>query len=171
MEKPRYGYARQMARRVLKDCSITEPPVDLKHILDKQGYEYIEVDTFPKKVDALFVETDGACYFAVNACHHLHRRRFSVAHELGHILLKHNLSYYETDISIDNPPTSQTHTSTESAFEKEAHAFAGELLIPLEMLKKEFGRTQEINVLAKKFLVSRDAMGVAISIHMRSLYK
>jgi len=90
MEKPRYGYARQMARKVLKDCGVTEPPVDLKQILDKHGYEYLEVDTFPKKVDALFVETDGGCYFAVNASQHLHRKRFSVAHEFGHILLKHN---------------------------------------------------------------------------------
>lgn len=171
MDKPRYSYARQVARKVLKDCRITELPVDLEHILDKQGFEYLEVDTFPKKVDALFIETDGAYYFAINSCHHLHRKRFSVAHELGHILLRHNLSYYGNDISIDNPPTSQTHTSAEGAFEKEANAFAGELLIPLDMLKKEFSLTPEIDILAKKFLVSQDAMGVAISINMRSLYK
>jgi Zn-dependent peptidase ImmA (M78 family) len=171
MEKPRYGYARQMARKVLKDCGITAPPVDLIQILDKHGYEYLEVDTFPKKVDALFVETDGGCYFAVNAKHHLHRKRFSVAHEFGHILLKHNVSYYGAEISIDNPPTDQTHTAAEDGFEKEANAFAGELLVPLDMLKKEFSLTPEIDVLAKKFLVSQAAMGVAISTNMRSLYK
>ncbi len=171
MEKPRYGYARQMARKVLKDCGITEPPVDLQRLLEKQGYEYLEVDTFPKKVDALFVETDDACYFAVNSCHHLHRKRFSVAHEFGHILLKHNVGYYDSDISIDNPLDAQSHNSSEDAFEKEANAFAGELLIPLDMLKKEFGKTPEIGVLAGAFLVSQDAMAVAISNHMRSLYK
>jgi Zn-dependent peptidase ImmA (M78 family) len=171
MEKPRYGYARQMARKVLKDCGITEPPVDLEYLLEKQGYEYLEVDTFPKKVDALFVETAGSCYFAVNGCHHLHRKRFSVAHEFGHILLKHNVGYYDTEISIDTPPEAQYHTNAEDAFEKEANAFAGELLIPLDMLKKEFGRSPEIPVLAKLFLVSQDAMAVAISNNMRSLYK
>ena len=171
METPRYGYARKMARKILKDCRIAEPPVDVKCILEKQGYEYIEVDTFPKNVDALFIETDTACYFAVNSKHHLHRKRFSVAHELGHILLKHSVGYYDAEISIDNPPTFQTHTSAEDGFEKEANAFAGELLIPLDMLKKEFGPTPDIGVLAKKFLVSKAAMGVAVSTNMRSLYK
>lgn len=171
MTKPRYGYARQMARKVLKDCGITKPPVDVQYLLEKRGYEYLEVDTFPKKVDALFIETDGACYCAVNSCHHLHRKRFSVAHEFGHILLKHNVGYYDSNISIDNPPEVQSHTSSEEAFEKEANAFAGELLIPLDMLKKEFGKTPEIDVLSRTFLVSHAAMAVAISKHMRSLYK
>jgi len=155
----------------LKDCGIKEPPIDLKQLLEKQGYDYIEVDTFPKKVDALFIETGNECYFAVNSCHHLHRKRFSVAHEFGHIYLKHNLCYYDIGITIDNPPEDLTHHSSEDAFEKEANAFAGELLIPLEMLKKEFSKTPEIQPLANTFLVSQQAMGAAISNHMRSLYK
>jgi hypothetical protein len=47
MEKPRYAYARQMAKKVLKDCRIKEPPVDLEKILGEKGYNYIEVDHFP----------------------------------------------------------------------------------------------------------------------------
>jgi Zn-dependent peptidase ImmA (M78 family) len=87
LEKPRYGYAKKMARKVLKECGIKRPPVDLEIILKKQGYEYLEVDTFPKKVDALFIETETACYFAVNSCHHMHRKRFSVAHEFESTLI------------------------------------------------------------------------------------
>lgn len=171
MEKARVGYAREMARKVLKDCWITEPPVDLKAILDKKRYEYLEVDNFLDNIDALFIENYGVLYFAVNSRHHPHRQRFSLAHELGHILLNHSLDYYEEDISLDNPPTVKAHTSTEKAFETEANTFAGELLVPLEMLKKEFNETTDIAVLAKKFFVSQQVMGIAISNHMKSLYK
>ena len=173
MERARKGYARKMARNVLKDCGITELPVDLKKILDQKGYKYIEVDTFLDNIDAIFLknENDGKIFACVNASHHLHRQRFSLAHEFGHILLNHDLNYYRSYITIDNPPTTKTHTATEAAFETEANNFAGELLVPLEMLKREFKKTNEIKELSKKFLVSQQVVGIAISTHMQSLYK
>ena len=171
MEKARVGYARQMARKVLSDAKIVELPVDLKILLEKKGYEYLEVDSFLDSIDALFLKEDGVFYAAVNAKHHPNRQRFSLAHELGHILLNHNPSYYNPGVSLDNPPTSQTHTSAEKMFEQEANAFAGELLVPLEMLKKEFKKTKDVGELSKTFFVSSAVMTIAISNHMSQLYK
>lgn len=173
MEGARKGFARQMARKVLKDCGITEPPVDLTEVLEKKGYNYIEVDTFLKDIDALFLkdEEDGQIYAAVNANHHLHRQRFSLAHEFGHILLNHDLNYYRADVTIDKPPTVKAHALAESVFETEANNFAGELLVPLEMLKKEFKETNDLKGLSKRFLVSQHVISIAISTHMQSLYK
>lgn len=173
MEKPRYGYARQMARKVLADCKVVSPPIDLKPILSQKGYEYIEVDNFLDNVDALFLrdESDGKIYAAVNANHHVHRQRFSLAHEFGHILLNHDLNYYRTYITIDDPPTEKTHTAAEGAFETEANNFAGELLVPLEILKEEFKKTTDLKQLAKVFWVSQHVVSIAVSTHMSSLYK
>ena len=88
MDKPRYGFARQMARKVLKECCCTSLPVDLAPILKKKGFEYIEVDSFLDDVDALFLrdEDDGKTYAAVNANHHVHRQGLSsafIAEEVG----------------------------------------------------------------------------------------
>lgn len=173
MDKPRYGYARQLARKILNDCRAFAPPVDLKPILAKKGYEYIEVGTFLDNVDALFLrdESDGKIYAAVNANHHVHRQRFSLAHELGHILMNHDLNYYRPYITIDDPPTVKTHADAESGFEKEANTFAGELLVPLEMLKKEFKKTTDIAQLSKIFWVSPQVASIAVSNHMSSLFK
>lgn len=173
MDKPRYGFARQMARKVLKDCGCNRFPVDIEPILSKKGYEYIEVDTFLDDVDALFLrnEDDGKIYAAVNATHHVHRQRFSLAHEFGHILMNHDLNYYRTYITIDDPPTEKIHTGAEANFEKEANAFAGELLVPLEGLKKEFKKTNDIKKLSNFFWVSQQVVSIAVSNHMNSLFK
>ena len=173
VEKSRIGYARRMARKVLEDFGISEPPVNLASVLDRKGYGYVEVHTFLDNVDALFLrnEDDGKVYAAVNANHHVHRQRFSLAHEFGHILLNHDLNYYRPYITIDNPPTEKTHTSAESAFETEANSFAGELLVPLEMLKREFKKTNDLKVLSRVFWVSQQVVSIAISNHFNSLFK
>lgn len=169
MEKSRIGFARDMARKLLKDSGITKPPVDLKVILHSKGYEYLEIDSFLNDIDAIFLNKDGRIYAAVNAKHHVYRQRFSLAHEFGHILLRHDVTYYKSDASLDNPPTEKSH-SAGSPFEAEANAFAGELLVPLDMLKMEFKKTKDVQELSKKFLVSKEVIGIAISNHMKSLY-
>lgn len=171
MEGSRKGFARQMARKVLKDCGISKPPIDLKLILKEKGYEYIEVDTFMDSVDALFLENEGSIYAAVNSKHHIHRQRFSLAHELGHILLNHNLDYYSVEISLDNPPSEKKHTGAERAYETEANNFAGELLVPLELLKKEFKKNPDLKSISKAFWVSEQVASIAVSNHMSQLYK
>lgn len=170
MEKARIGFAREIARKLLKDNGIKRPPVDLKTILNKKGYTYLEMDNFMDNIDAIFLNKDDRIYAAVNAKHHIHRQRFSLAHELGHILLRHNLMYYESLVSLDNPPTEKLHTPTESSFEVEANAFAGELLVPLDMLKMEFKKTKDLQEISRIFVVSKEVIGIAISNHMNSLY-
>ena len=122
-------------------------------------------------VDALFLENEGVVYAAVNAKHHIHRQRFSLAHEFGHVLLNHNLEYYSFDISLDDPPTAQRHIAAEKAYETEANNFAGELLVPLELLKKEFKKSPDIKSIAKTFWVSEQVASIAVSNHMNQLYK
>lgn len=169
LEKARYGYARQTAREVIKKYKISNPPVDIVSILGVYGLEYMEVDSFPDGLDGLFVAINGVLYAAVNKHHHIHRKRFSAAHELGHRLMNHDVCYYRTVFTIDDPPDKRDHYRNESIFEQEANAFAGELLVPLAMLKKEFSITPDIPALAKMFIVSEHALGIRVNNHMREL--
>lgn len=171
MERPRIGFARTVARKILKDCGIQKPPVDTQQVVSKLGYTYIEVPTFPDNVGAVFLEHDGEQYAAVNANHRSQQKRFSVAHEIGHIQMGHNREYCDEPPSLDNPSTGKEHSEREKAYEREANAFAGELLVPLEMLKVEFRKTQDIDALAEIFFVSTYVISIAIMDHQRSLYK
>lgn len=168
MSQVRTQFVRKMANKVLKDSKITAPPVDLLTILRAHGIKYEEVEDFPETVDALIIEDGTSVYAAVNARQHLHRQRFSLAHELGHYFLHRNGSYGES-VTIDNPPSEESEIGTKSPAETEADLFAGELLVPLEMLRLHVQK--DIPELAKIFLVSEQVIAIAISRHMKALFK
>jgi Zn-dependent peptidase ImmA (M78 family) len=166
--KARTQFVRKMAQKVLKDCGIAVPPVDLVVILRAHGIQYEEVDDFPDDVDALIIEDGTKVYAAVNSRQHLHRRRFSLAHELGHYFL-HKDSNFEESITIDSPPSDESEIGTKDPAESEADTFAGELLVPLEMLKAHVQKG--IPELSRIFMVSEQVVGIAISKNMKTLFK
>jgi len=167
----RTTHVKTMAKKVLKECGVSAPPVDLKRIVELKGYVYMEVDTFPDEVSALFISKDGKNYALVNARHHPHRRRFSLAHELGHIILSHDVEDLEEVPSIDAPPESPRHYAAGDPREKEANIFAGALLMPIEMLKREYGKGADIEKLAKVFEVSQQAMTISVMNNLSALTK
>lgn len=168
MTAVRTAFVRKMAGKILKESRIEAPPVDLVAILRKHGIEYEEVKDFPDTVDALIIEDGAKVYAAVNSRHHLHRRRFSLAHELGHYFL-HKDGKFEEPITIDSPPSEDDEPGSKDPAEIEADLFAGELLVPLEMLKLYVKK--DIPELSKIFLVSEQVVSIAISKHMRALFK
>ena len=157
-----------MAKRVLAESKVRVPPVDLRQILSANRIGYEEVDDFPDTVDALIIADGAKFYAAVNARQHLHRQRFSLAHELGHFFL-HREGMPEDAVTIDNPPSGEADIPMKSAAEIEADLFAGELLVPLEMLKLHVGKG--IQELSRLFVVSEHVISIAISRNMKVLYK
>lgn len=170
MSQVRNHFVRQMAKKILSESNIEAPPVNLLLILAAHGIGYEEIDDFPDTVDALFINDGAKVYAAVNARQHLHRQRFSLAHELGHFFL-HPYGMPEDAVSIDNPPTGEEEmaTATKSPTEMEADLFAGELLVPLELLKAHL--REGIPELSKLFQVSEQVVSIAIAHHMKALYK
>jgi Zn-dependent peptidase ImmA (M78 family) len=162
-------FVRQMAQKVLKESKITVPPVDLLTILRVHGIQYEEMDDFPDSVDALIIERGHQTYAAVNARQHLHRRRFSLAHELGHFFLHRGDYGSEPAVTIDDPPSEEEVIATKDPAESEADMFAGELLVPLAMLKPH--ARKGVPELSRIFLVSEHVIGVAISKHYNVLFK
>ena len=79
----------------------------------------------------------------VNARHHPNRRRFSIAHELGHYLLHKGEDRVFIDAAVFF--RSEGATATTWAQEKEANTFAAELLLP-EHTIREAWRADPIDV-------------------------
>lgn len=85
------------------------------------------------------------------------RRRFTVAHEIGHFVLGHQ------DSPRDDPDNYRT--SVQSPQERAANQFAAELLMPAEELRKlvQSGQVRSIDELAGFFGVSKVAMGYRLA--------
>lgn len=150
--KPRVGFARDLARKILKKANINKPPVDLNLILPVLRDLYkINISAHAwnlgEKVSGIHVVCDDAHDIAYNKEQHRHRQRFTIAHEIGHLLMEH-----AEDRTFD--------LESEACEEIEANQFASELLIPLKMLKADIADgIRTFKDLAKRYDVSQEAMG------------
>lgn len=179
IDKPREGFAKEQARNLIKKFNITKYPIDLLNILDIKNYKYIEVNNWENNINALLIHKNNCIYLAVNGNHHDHRKRFSIAHEIGHLILNHDLTYYKREITFDDIPFSviKEHIQVEKYLETEANIFAGEILVPLNILKQEFNKlpyksdmAKMSEELSKVFNVSKEVISIKITDNLRSFY-
>ena len=157
-----YSLARNMARKVLKQYKIMEVPTDLRKICEGEGLEYMELDD-PAAVDGMLIELeDGTRVAMVNKAKAYVRGRFTLAHELGHIFLRHDKrDFYDAEVAREYGE--DMPESAKPPWEQEADAFAAELLIPMEQLKKYQAELKNPEKVAGIFQVSRPAMAIAIA--------
>ena len=105
-------------------------PVDIESICKELGIKI--KDNYPLDKDGYLICQNGKKIILINSqITNRHRKRFIIAHELGHFLL-HRDQLYSCDHISD---ATQQNINTQVQ-EKEANAFATELLIPQCELKK-----------------------------------
>lgn len=143
--KPNIGGARKIARKLLKDADIKEIPVSLQKVLDylktQHDVDVVKFD-FGEKVSGILVKLGDTTTIGFNANHAWVRRRFTIAHEVGHLLMGHTCDGEEKN----------------SNKEIEANQFAAELLVPLAFIKRDFIQDSNLDNLSKKYIVSKEAL-------------
>lgn len=147
---------------LLDECGIHKLPVDLHAIMEHQNILYQE--------EALDDELSGFCAkkgkngsITVNSTHHSNRQRFTIAHEIGHLVL--HCSGNES-LFIDKQVFNRDHKSGlgESVQEVEANRFASCLLMPEPFIIKSLLnikgilKEEHIHMLASEYEVSAMAM-------------
>lgn len=119
----------------------------LLHRFGVRAAEHIQLDSFAKHlgVSILIDKLDGAQAELVRAGSHAHiilsnritddcARRFNTAHELGHLVLDHPPSPIAALCGEHQPARRESPAVRD--FEAEANAFAGELLMPEDLLRR-----------------------------------
>jgi Zn-dependent peptidase ImmA (M78 family) len=150
--KANVGHARALARKIIVDSKLSTAPILISSVLTYlQGKNY-EISVYAWKFDESVsgIQLAGnatSCVIGYNEDQHVHRQRLTVAHEIGHFLLGHTREF---DPDKFKPSEIQ---------EKEAYEFAGELLMPLAMLKASIknGR-KSLDLLARDYYVSKEAI-------------
>ncbi len=143
----------QLARDVLKALRVEEPPVGLRAVVEHLSrIRNITIEllpySLPDKVSGAHARKGQRHIITYNRDHHPRRQRFTIAHELGHLLLEHmDVQSNQEGLVSKNPE------------ETAANAFAAELLAPLKFLKKDFQKgVRDVKTLASKYQVSEEMM-------------
>lgn len=157
---PSIGFARNTARRILEQLKIFDAPIRVNSIAEYLNLEIWEYNNLPSKISALLVAKKKL--IVINPNHHTYRKRFSISHEIGHYVLNHsNQKKIELEEEVDFLVTNQLNHQYSGEQESEANEFAGELLMPLNIIKLYFKKYKP-RELAEKFNVSEEAMWIRL---------
>jgi Zn-dependent peptidase ImmA (M78 family) len=156
-------YIEEKAESLLAKMGINEAPVD-----PVKCAKYLNIDVQKADMDSdisgLFVIKDNMAHIRYNASEkNSKRRRFTIAHELGHYVLHKSIPFILEKGKSEKVMFRDANSSTgEVHREREANAFAASLLMPKYLINKEINKLDNssdiVASLAKKFNVSNDAM-------------
>jgi Zn-dependent peptidase ImmA (M78 family) len=143
-------------------------PVDVESIAKANGAT-IFYEQFDDDVSGVLIRDDNQTVIGVQKSQPKERQRFTVAHELGHLLL-HAGRPIRVDRSFRINWRRNDVLKSTDVEEIEANAFAARLLMPTAMVYKAHGSNSlevedetEIERLAKMFCVSKQAMNFRLN--------
>ena len=168
---PRYNLAKRNARQLLTQSGVTSAPVPLDRLAAEIGAR-IRYEPFPGEnlSGMAYRQPDGQRFIGVNALHSKRRQRFTIAHEIAHLVL-----HQQEDLHIDEafPIDFRTERSSLAIDDKEieANQFAAELLMPAEWILNDVSErhidfesdNEAITELAAKYDVSVQSMTIRLS--------
>ncbi len=156
---------REKVEALLRENRIHKPAVPVEKIAVKLG---LDVRCAPLEGDlsGVLVRNGGEIYIGVNSLHHPNRRRFTIAHELGHFSLHRGIKMHvDRDFRVNwRDDDSSKAVDPE---EMEANRFAAELLMPTQLLVRDIEELKRLDrrtadLLARRYKVSQQAMRIRL---------
>lgn len=170
--RPRYAKIDRTVAELLKKHRVTDPAVDVEKIARKEGAT-VKFERFNSEISGLLLRRGTSATIAVDETQAKTRQRFTIAHELGHLML-HDGEELRVDRTFRLNLRSPRSETAEDVEEVEANAFAAMLLMPrpfllsdLEDHSIDLDDEGEIKTLAKRYEVSAWSMTIRlINLHL-----
>jgi hypothetical protein len=157
----------RLARRLIKRLGLT-PPIDIKSLV--RSYADLSFKHIPEP------GVDGICLnlkvpgkrpkVIVNSGNPTNRQRFTLAHELGHILIPWHLGSIIDNLDVPDSPALLDYWS----MEKEANSFAAEVLMPLEWMDKLTDDADDLAETHKTVVQACEVSGLAAALRLASFF-
>ena len=159
------GEISRCVEELLEEHGVTTAPVPVEKIARSLGAR-LRFSPLDEELSGMIYLRGGTPIIGVNSQHHRNRRRFTIAHEIGHLLL--HRAEIADQVHVDKRFRVLMRDANSAAgterMEIEANQFAAELLMPTflaEMLSKQgfdIDDEKPLKRLAAKFRVSRQAL-------------
>lgn len=152
-----------IVRGLLEQYKISQPPVPVEALARSLGAP-VRYSPFEGDISGMVFRDADRIVIGVNSLHHPNRQRFTIAHEIGHMLLHKGVEVHVDRtfrINLRDDISSQAVDRDEI----EANRFAAELLMPEQMLiddlkgrEIDFENEQDLRRLAARYGVSPQAL-------------
>lgn len=164
--------ARYHGEALAEACGFTRPPIDVERVAKHLHLE-IAYAELGEDVSGLLISKGDKTAIAIQASDAPNRKRFTIAHEIGHFYLRHQFEPGE-HVHVDHghvitPRNSRSSTGVDPK-EIEANQFAACLLMPTRLLEARIKalrirslRDSHVTYLANEFEVSEQAMTIRLS--------
>lgn len=165
----RFALARRRAVDLLRSGKVVEAPVPVELLARLVGAT-IRYEPFAGELSGMAQRLpSGASVIGVNSLHADTRRRFTIAHEIGHLLL-HTDEDFHIDEKFPVKLRDEVSSMAIDDHEMEANQFAAELLMPIQFLANDLKQMpvdiesdELIGKLALRYHVSLQAMTIRLS--------
>lgn len=155
---------KETVHEILKTCGVTNAPVPVELIAQKLGAT-VRYSAYDGELSGMLYRDENETVIGVNSRHHPNRQRFTIAHEVAHLVLHDGQKIFvDADFRVNFRGVGGPNKE-----ENEANRFAAELLMPKEFLLEDLDNSFEIKSdvhvaeLAKKYKVSRQTMSIRLS--------
>ncbi|SRR5258706_16083512 len=154
---------------ILKDITDLFAPISIEEIVKMRG---LTIVPYPlgDDVSGLLAIQEGKGTIGYNQNEPKVRRRFTIAHELGHFELHRDKSDLFVDKQFIYRSKQSGNTAVNQTMEQEANYFASAILMPTNLLRNEIEKMnldlrsdEALTQLANTFEVSSTAMSIRIS--------
>jgi Zn-dependent peptidase ImmA (M78 family) len=164
--------ARYQGEALAEAFGCVRPPVDVERIAKRLGLKVVDFD-LGEDISGLLISKGDSTVIAVQENDHPNRKRFTIAHEIGHYHLRHQFEPGE-HVHVDRghlimPRNSRSSEGTDRK-EIEANQFAACLLMPSKLLMRSIKALKvgslcddHVEELANEFEVSEQAMTIRLS--------
>lgn len=143
-----------------------QPGFKFSKLLAEMNISYREECFEDDGISAILITKGEKSLITSNSNHHINRKRFSIGHEMGHLLLNHKR---ELDVKEEEKIFFRNQTSSLGidSDEVEANYFSACLLMPEEKVKESVNMNisfeENIENLSKLFKVSQAAMTLRLN--------
>ncbi|MBM3216664.1 ImmA/IrrE family metallo-endopeptidase [Candidatus Poribacteria bacterium] len=155
------------AEALRREYGLTRAPVDPIVLADMAGIKVHAATFLDSTIVGMIAKRGQVCLLLVNDNDPPYRKRFTIAHELGHFFLGHideedEFVDYERTL-FSQAPEGQTTVAVARRREIQANMFAAALLMPEDEVRKRWQVVRSIRELAQALNVSEEAMGIRVN--------
>jgi Zn-dependent peptidase ImmA (M78 family)/DNA-binding XRE family transcriptional regulator len=159
--RPRSRDPIEAAQELLSKMEVAAPPIEVDEATAACGVRLVRHEFSNDALSGFLLHVDSGPLIGVNGWHAEPRQRFTVAHELGHLLLGHHADFHldlSSSVMAGEPP------GYDWRHERAANSFAANLLMPAGLVRRDRVEGHMTpSKLAARYRVSEEAMGIRLS--------